>query len=368
MIETRQQATGNREQTTGPRTIHCLFSVACCLLPVLSCSAPAPLTELVTAERLERDGQVDAALDAYRAAQTKCKSVTPARRRREVCGRALIGEAELLEDSGRTREAIAAYLLIPERTENDPPPSAQAIYRAGMLTLGTDDEVAWTYLWRVVTDYPDEAFAGDAVSRLLQDGRARDARALWQVMSDLVPALEDTGVADNLLWALADLAEHEMADDRAARELYDRIPVEHPQSGLRDDARWHGARLSRRLGDGAGAAKRLRALLATREVAMGAGSYFSVWLDDAQLELGVVLRDDLRDYAGAVAAFRRLGEDYPASILQDDASWQICVTLADYGDADDACEELARLAKRWPDSKYELDKAPALATKLGCAQ
>jgi hypothetical protein len=29
--------------------------------------------------------------------------------------------------------------------------------------------------------------------------------------------------------------------------------------------------------------------LATREVAFGAGSYFSIWLDDAQLELGKIL-------------------------------------------------------------------------------
>jgi len=338
----------------------CLFSL------VLACSAPAQLEDLRTAEELERHGDVDGALAAYRSAQVTCQQVTPARRRREVCARALIGEAEVLENAGRTEEAIAAYLEIPARTENDAPPSAQAMFRAGMLSLGTDDVAAWTYLWRVVTEYPDEAFAGDAVSRLLRDGRARDARALWQVMSETLTALEDTSVADNLLWALADLAEHDMGDDRAARALYDRIPEDHPASGLRDDSRWHGARLSRRLGDGDGAAKRLRALLATREVAMGAGSYFSVWLDDAQLELGMVLRDDLGDDAGAVAAFRQLAADYPASILHDDASWQIAFTYDRAGDTAAACKELARLHDKWPDSKHELERAPALRAKLGC--
>jgi len=236
-----------------------------------------------------------------------------------------------------------------------------------VLSLGLgQDEVAWTYLWKTVTDFPDEAFAGDALGRLLQDGRRRDPRALFQVMSELLPALEETRIADNLLWALADLAEHDLDDPESARQLLDRIPTEHPGSGLRDDARWHGARLSRQLGDGAGAAERLRALVATREVAFGAGSYFSVWLDDAQLELGRVLRDDLRQYDDAVRAFRRLAEDYPASILHDDAAYELAVTQARAGRTTEACQELARLAEKWPDSKYQLEQGPALARELGC--
>lgn len=337
------------------------------LLLLAACSAPAPLPDLVTAERLERDGEVDAALEAYREAQTTCKNVSPARRRKEVCARALIGEAQLLENAGRTGEAIAAWALLPERTEMDPPPSSQGLYRAGVLSLELgQDEVAWTYLWKTVTDYPDEAFAGDALGVLLEDGRRRDARALWGVMSELVPALEETRLGDNLLWALADLAEHEMADPTAARALYDRIPGEYPESGLRDDARWHAARLSRQLGDGKGAAERLRALVATREVAFGAGSYFSIWLDDGQLELGKVLRDDLADYDNAVRAFRAVAEDYPASILHDDAAYEIAVTRARQGQKDETCKELARLAEKWPDSKYQLEKGPALAKEVGC--
>ncbi len=333
-----------------------------------ACSAPAPLPDLVSAERLARDGHTDDALAAYRDAQVSCRKVTPARRRREVCGAALLGEAELLELAGRSREAIAAYAALPERAELDPPPSAHALYRAGVLSLQLGEDVAaWTYLWRTVTDFPDEAFAADAVALLLKDGRRRDPRALWTELAALVDRLGDTTVADNLLWALADLAEHELGDAAAARALYDRIPADHEDSGLRDDARWHAARLSRGLGDGAGAAQRLRALLATREVAFGAGSYFSVWLDDAQLELGKVLRDDLADPAGAVAAFRQLAKDYPASILHDDAAYEIAVTLAGAGDRARACTELTHLATAWPDSRYMLELGPALATKLGCA-
>jgi len=360
-------AAGRSTWGLAPQARGARAGLAACACALAACSAPAPLPDLVTAERLERQGDVDAALAAYRNAQTTCREVKPERRRREVCGRALVGEAELLEGAGRIPEAIEAWASIPARAENDPPPSAQGLYRAGVLTLRTgDDKGGWTFLWKVVTDYPDEAFAADAIGKLLDDGRKRDARALWKVMSELLPALDETQVADNLLWALADLAEHEMHDPAAARALYDRIPAEHPDSGLRDDARWHGARLSRALGDGAGAAERLRALLETREVSFGAGSYFSVWLDDAQVELGRVLRDDLHDPDGAIRAFQRLPEDYPASVLQDDAVWEIAVTRAGQHRRDDACAALGRLAAKWPDSKYQLEKAPALAAELRC--
>jgi TolA-binding protein len=96
------------------------------------------------------------------------------------------------------------------------------------------------------------------------------------------------------------------------------------------------------------------------------GSYFSVWLDDGQLELGRILRDDLRDLPGAATAFRRLPEDYPDSILQDDASIELADTLAQAGDTVGACAELTRLGKRWPDSKHGLNRAPALRQKLSC--
>src|SRR5262249_5841524 len=160
-------------------------------------------------------------------------------------------------------EAIAAYASIPDRAGGDPPPSAQGLYRAGQLALERaeaktppDDagvRAAWALLWRTVTEYPDEAFAADAVELLLRDGRSRDPKALFPEYSKLVGGLNDTKVADNLLWSMADLAEHELGDKAAARALYDRIDEDHPDSGLRDDSWWRAANLSRQLGDPQGA-------------------------------------------------------------------------------------------------------------------
>jgi tetratricopeptide (TPR) repeat protein len=318
-----------------------------------ACSAQGTLPELALADQRADAGDVDSAVTAYRAAQGKCRALRPARRARAACGEALLGEAGALEHAGRTEAAIRTYLAIPARADDDATTAATAVYRAGLLLLaGHQVTPAWTALWRVVTDYPDEPVAGDALRAVVTDGRRRDARALADQLARLLTPLAETEVADNLLWELADLAEHELGNAPAARAYYDRIPADHPGSGMRDDARWHGARISRALHDPEGAVTRLRALLATREVAFGAGSYFSIWLDDAQLELGKILRDDLHDLPGAVAAFRRLPEDYPASILRDDALYELAITLDRMRDRAGACAAIARLGREFADSKY----------------
>jgi tetratricopeptide (TPR) repeat protein len=335
------------------------------VLVIAGCSAPATLPELSSAERRADRGDTEGALVAYREAQTTCKALKPERRARQACSEALLGEAQTLEHAQRRDDALRAYLAIPPRAP-DAMTASIATYRAGLLLLEAGRDVeAWTALWRVVTDWPNEAHAADALKRLVADGRTRDPRALADELGTLLTALGETQVADNLLWELASLHEHELERLDSARALYDRIPVDHPKSGLRDDARWHAARLSKALGDHAGAAARLRALLATREVARGPGSYFSIWLDDAQLELGRVLRDELGDLAGAAAAFRQLPKHYPASILRDDALYELAVTLARARDMPGACRAVAELRALDPDSKY-LERAAALAAEQRC--
>jgi TolA-binding protein len=328
------------------------------LVFVIGCSAPATLSELTTADHRAEAGDVDGAVAAYRAAQTTCKRLRPARRATEACHDALLGEGEVLERSGRKDQAIAVYLAVPGKTD-DPVTASTATYRVGGLLLEAGKTVdAWTALWKVVTDWPDEPVAADALQSLVVDGRGRNARALADQIGNLITPLAETQIADNLVWSLADLQEHELGNPTAARALYDRIPADYPSSGLRDDARWKAANLSRQLADPKGAVTRLRALLATREVSLGMGSYFSVWLDDAQLLLGQILRDDIHDLPGAAAAFRQLPKDYPDSILRDDALYELAVTLAASGDAAGACTAMADLKKLEPDSKYLAKESP----------
>jgi tetratricopeptide (TPR) repeat protein len=343
-------------------------SLVLALAGLAACSAPARQADLAAAEDAEHAGDFPAALAAYEQAQAACPRAPASRHGRETCADAYLQRAELLERMGRLEDAAAAYERTAEVLAGDPVAASTATYRAGRLRLDLDqDRRAYELLWRVVTHYPDQAHAGDALRLVVIDGRRRNPRQLYEVLGGLVTPLARTAVGDRVLHAMADLAEHELGQPRVALALLDKIITDHPRSGLRDDAWWHGARLARDLGDPRGAARRLRALLATREVSFMVGSYFSVWLDDAQLALGRILRDDLGDVPGAVAAFARLPRDYPDSVLIDDARWEIARTWAQAGDAARACAALDRLGRAHPDSRYELEDAPALRRAHGCA-
>ena len=81
--------------------------------------------------------------------------------------------------------------------------------------------------------------------------------------------------------------------------------------------------------------------------------------------LGKILRDELNDLPGAIAAFRKLPKDYPASILKDDALYELATTYAKAGNGKDACRAIAELRKQSPDSKYT-EQASALSAELTC--
>jgi tetratricopeptide (TPR) repeat protein len=341
--------------------------VAAALAATVGCSGAPKLQELEQAEARERAGDDQAALRAYLAAQSTCRRVDDPLRRRAACADAHLGRAELLVDLAREREAVVAFERAAAVLSDDAASVARARLRAGQLQLdlGRDRE-AYRLLWLVVTEAPEQAFAADALKLLLRDGRRRDANQLYLVLVQLYERLAATELGDNLLFALAELAEEERKDARLALSFHDTLAARYVKSGLRDEALWHGARLARSLGNAEGAARRLRTLLATREVAWGAGSYFSVWLDDAQLELGKVLRDDLGRRQAALDAFARLPRDYPASILRDDALWEAAQTFEQMGDARRACDALGQLGRRHRDSRWEVSAAPARRRALGC--
>ncbi len=334
----------------------------------LACSAPAQIRDLQVAEDQERSGQREEALQSYRSAQVSCHHVSSRRKRADACSAAYMQYAELLVTMGRITEAITAYHDAESELQSRPAAAAQACYAAATLYLQNDDHKrAYTYLWKAVTDYPNESFATDAVKTLVFDGRKRAPKALYAQMQKLSDTLSKTQIADNLLRGMADLQEHEFSSPQKALQHYDQLVALYRHSGFYDDALWHGARISRQSGDARGAVKRLRKLLSTREVAFGAGSYFSLWLDNAQLELGLVLRDDLQDYPAASKAFSKLPSDYPASILKDDALFERAVTKARAKMPEAACKDLQKLHKEYPDGKYELLEAPKLRASLGCS-
>jgi tetratricopeptide (TPR) repeat protein len=332
-------------------------------LLLAACSAAAPPPDLTRAERLAHDGRDDDAVAVFALVADRCP-VDPRGAQARFCRAALVGRAETLEHMGRHEAAAAAYEAIPARLPRDAEGAASAVVAAARIRLALGQEArAYDLFWHVILHAPETSAADDAVRDVVGDARNRDPRELYGVLRDLYIRLAATAVGDNLLWAMARLARDELHDEVAALADLDRIVVAHKDSPFRDDALFEGAELARRAGDPEGAAQRLRTLLATRESSWIIGSYLSPHLPAAQLELGRVLRDGLHRPAEAIAAFARVEKDYPSSTLVDDALFE---TAATEQNPATACATLAELARRFPDSKYQLERAPALATRLQC--
>jgi tetratricopeptide (TPR) repeat protein len=332
---------------------------------LVACSATPTPRGLVRAEELERAGRDDEAVVAFdEAAAVECDG---GERRARWCASALHGAAAARARTGRPEEAAAAFERIPAAVPSLPEAGAAALVAAARLWLELgQDARAYDLYWLVLTRSPATSAADDALRNVLADGRRRDARQLHGVLAELYARLFATPIGDNLLWALATLAREELGDDRAALEACDRMAVAHPDSPLLDDALWQGALLARAAGDAAGAERRLRALLRTRERSLVVGSYHSMHLDDAQLELARLLRDELGRPRDALAELARLPAHYPDSVLVDDALFETAATHAGLGDLPAACRALAALRTRFPESRYEVAEAPALRARLGC--
>ena len=332
-----------------------------------ACTPPALYPDLKVAEQHLHAGEYDQALAAYDRALVSCATIANEEKRRAICGEAHLGRAELLDRMGRRQAAAAAYEAIPSALDDDPVPSATAVYRAGKIHLELGQEVrGYELLWRTITNYPDAPAADYALRQVVVDGRRRNVAQLYEVLGQLAGRLGETEVGDNLLYWMAELARDDFHDDPKALELLDKVADVYPKGPLFDDALWHGAAIARSEGDPGGAVKRYRRLLETREVAWINGSYNSEWFDDSWLQMGITLRDDLEDYGAALKAFRMIPTDYPASILRDDALWERAVTYDRMGKPKRACKELQTLHKKWPDSKYELERAPQLRERLSC--
>lgn len=142
---------------------------------------------------------------------------------------------------------------------------------------------------------------------------------------------------------------------REAREEFVRCALKHgyPKGSLFDDAYWHAAELDLELGEPAKAVEDLERLLAPREVSsLGQGSYERPRYSMAQLKIGEIYRDQLRDPAKARAAFRKLADRHKTSLLRDDALFAEALVARGQGDEEGACEPMRTLVRELPESVF----------------
>jgi tetratricopeptide (TPR) repeat protein len=313
--------------------------------------------ELQLAQERESAHDDAGALILYGMVEDGCRAKSLPR---DACAEAMIRHARLLEGMHRETEALALWRKIPSLAES-PRNAARAQARAAQLALALGDRTLARQLADVaVRRWPDEVPTDDSLDVAIQT-RTRIEAA--QFLAALWPFVEKTDLGDNVLFALGGLLEP--GDPSGAVEVYRRLAATYKRSGLADDSVWRAAKLCRKLGRFDDAVRLLRDLLATRRDALITGSYNSIFLDDAQLLLGQILRDDLHDLPRAAEAFENLADDFPESTLRDDALVELADTEEKRTRKDAACAALARVTREFPDGN-QLHRAAERRAAWGC--
>jgi tetratricopeptide (TPR) repeat protein len=330
---------------------------------VMACSgAPLPTDfELAQAREAARDDE--GALALYAAIESRCAGGAPLPH--DDCALAAVRSAELDEKRERWRDAHAAWRRAAAAT-HEPARAARSLSRAAQLLAERlhDPDAARALAWQTVARYPDEIASDDALTLAVRLDEKLDWRATDQQLAALYPVVARFDLGDNLLFARAELLRRH---DRAAEAiaLYDQLAATYPRSSLRDDAWWRAAELLRATGSYDAALSRLRNILGTRRDALITGSYNYLQLDDAQLLMGRIYLDDLHDPARATESFTLLADDYPESVLRDDALFELARARLAAHDHDGACRALARLLRQFPDGNMAR-AARARVAELGC--
>ena len=176
---------------------------------------------------------------------------------------------------------------------------------------------------------------------LFRSDEPRDWQALAQRLAALYPRVVKFDVGDNVMFEHGMLlSRHDQPTEAVA--VFDALADAYPHSSLRDDGLWRAAALLRARGDFDGALARLKRILASRKDALITGSYNYLQLDDAQLLVGRIYLDDLHDPARAAEAFELLADDYPESVLRDDALYELARAKQEQHDVPAACRARAR--------------------------
>lgn len=309
-----------------------------------ACGRPALPPSLLQAQQMERAGHLEQALAAYERASVECPDPGE-----EVCGQVRLHRAEALVALRRGPEALSAYQSLAAWTRV-PFLAGLALVRGGRQAeaLGKQAQALALYR-RTLHGFPDEVAAEEALRRLVSLTDPGSLAALAQELFALYATLSNTSLGPRLLFEAAALYRRQGHSEQALT-LYRRIQAAHPKSTLLDDSLWLEGQLLETLDRTSEAISAYGRLVRGRKQTVLAGTYNSVFLDDAKLRIGQLQLEQMEKPDEAIRTFRELCSEFKDSTLCDDARlWQARAQFRT-GDRDAACATLARLRLEAPDS------------------
>lgn len=347
----------------------CIASVCLSLGCAPTLSKPrgdAHLALLAEAERDQHHGRLEAAAAAYDKAALAAE-------RRVDRDEALYRESRVFARLGDYERALALCDRLAEAK-----PESRRTLRAMLdgsryrLELG-QTERAERDLRFLVVHHGDTGEAKSALYALI-DLRVRSAhhetglRYLEQLSSEAKLGF----VAEALLYEQAALLLAHGKKSQAQQVLtlqVERFP--YPQGLLWDDALWKLADLAEDAGDPQAAVAVLSRMLDAHESAHLVGSYTRPRFSAAALRIARIYRDRIQDLDAAVSAFRTVRDEFPSSLVADDALAEEGELWLARGDKAQGCALLRKLleehevgaARRRASSRVASDCAAADAAR-----
>jgi tetratricopeptide (TPR) repeat protein len=321
-----------------------------CLLVAIGCAPSLPdayRTSRAAAERAYSSGRYEEAARYWR------KAYESADRKRDRA-EALYRQAAALRRAGQNDDARHVLTELLSRYPNSSR-AARAAYDIAEIEIDTGDpNRGYALLAKSMIERPGSGLAPRALAQYaswLQEKKGPDAVLAW--LAQVQVKVGKTELGEALAFARAkkldELGRREQAL-AAYLDVAQRYP--YPDGAYWDDALWHGSELEQALGRPDKAVALLQRMLHEREPSHLQGSYEKPRYAQAQYRIAELYRDDLHDPRRAMDAFRKVFDDFPTTLLRDDALWQEALLARRQGDAVHACQTMEKLTSALKDSRY----------------
>lgn len=289
---------------------------------------------------------------------------------RALAGKAIDAEdrgAALLEAARTERQAgnpHAAARIYVDMARNAPREDdrARAHYELARLADERGNTSSAKEIYRaLVRTYPDLMPGERALAHLLRIARAEgppavDAYFAWT--ATLYPELAKTSLGDNLLYDAAyesELRWRATNDDAwatRAEALYARVHSEQFERPLWNDAWWQRSLMAHTLGRFDDELDAIRRIQRTRANISLFGQNEHAYFWKGQLRIARTHLLDRHDPRAAAAAYELYAQTWPGSLNVDDVLFFAGCAYFQAGDGAAAERAFARLATRYPNSKY----------------
>lgn len=309
--------------------------------------APAYVRDNEAALALSRQGQHAAAAARYERAAADADQPRDAE---EARYRAAASYAR----AGDTGKARSLYERLASDAKDAERRARADFALAELLEVSGDSAAAQQHLAAAIERHPRSGNARAALTRHLDYLRAQGGSArVLAYLEAKGPKLSSSELGESVCYFRA--RELDALERTAeARDGYLDCAARYPYPGgaYWDDALFRAAEKERTLGAPARALEHLQRMLAEREKARFVGSYEKGRYAEAQLEIGRIYRDALRDPARARRALRQVWLGHPKNRLADDALFEEALVARGQGDQPGTCEPLGIIVRELPDSRY----------------